>query len=138
MKRPESLSTYFDTVAQDAGPPQRQPRPPGARKPRRWQVVRVSKTYELNAGLPLLVERIAAALEISPASVIDRLLYHALQAFAAGEIDFDRYLLPSRSPRYAWTVDVNPNGLQSAITAYLDDLVGAHGRAPSPSEDKDA
>jgi hypothetical protein len=128
MKRPDSLTTYFDTVTTETGHT-RQPRQPGARKARRWQVNRVSKTYELNAALPPIVERIAAALEISPASVVDRLLYHALQDFAAGAIDFDGYLLPSRSPRYAWTVDVNPNGLQSAITEYLDDLF---------CEDKDA
>lgn len=93
---------------------------PGQRRPTRHQVQRTAVTYELNADLVPLIRQLAAALGVSPAGAVDRLLFHALQEFIAGRVDFEPYLLGSRSPQYTWLVDVPAADLQASLTEYLD------------------
>ena len=76
-------------------------------------------TLRANAELMALARQIAEAQRISPASVVDRLLLEGLERYARGDIDFDDCLQPTIQGRYAWTVEINPNGLQAAITERL-------------------
>jgi hypothetical protein len=97
---------------------------PQQRKRKRRQAKRQSVTWELDASLVAIVRQIADALDISPASATNRLLFDALQRYAAGTIDFDdKYLRPSRAPRYLWVVDINTNGLQNDIDQRLAEVV---------------
>lgn len=102
---------------------QRRMKPTQRQTARRAQQ-RQSVTLELDRELVALVRDVASALEISPAGVVNRLLLDALTRYAAGQIDFDGYLAPSRSPRYAWVVKINPNGLQQAVHKLLTETTG--------------
>lgn len=81
--------------------------------------VRQKVTLRANADLIAIVRQIADNQRISPAGVIDRLLLEGLECYSRGDIDFDGYLQPTSQGRYAWTVQINPNGLQAAITERL-------------------
>lgn len=125
MKRPGSY------VAAVAGEDEESPRStrangtrlhrlPGQRRPTQHQVQRTAVTYELNSDLVPMIRQLAATIGVSPAGAVDRLLYHALQEFVAGKVDFDPYLLGSRSPQYTWLVDVPAADLQASLTEYLE------------------
>lgn len=94
---------------------------PAQRRRASRRVQRQSITLELNAALIPILKELADAIGISTASAVDRLLLDALTRYAAGEIDFEGHLHPSRSPRYAWLVRINPNGLHAAVTQRLAD-----------------
>lgn len=81
--------------------------------------IRQKVTLRANAELIALVRQIAEAQGISPAGVMDRLLLEGLESYARGDIDFDGYLQPTRQGRYAWTVEISPNGLSEAILDLL-------------------
>jgi len=131
MKRPDA---YTASVTDPVGAtPRGRPSPrrlPGHRRPQQRQVQRSSITLELNADLPPLLRQIAEAYGISPAGLADVLLEHALRAFCDDQIDLTPYLLPSRSPRYLWTVDVHTDDLQAAVTDYLRRQTGNEGDQP--------
>ncbi len=98
---------------------QRRAMTPAQRQRAQRQAQRKSVTYEMHADLVAIVREIAEAMAISPAAVVNRLLLDALQRYADGEVDFEDYLRPSRSPRYQWVVEINPNGLRSAVAQRL-------------------
>jgi hypothetical protein len=91
------------------------------RRSARRAAKREGVTWELDRELVAIVRQIAEVLEISPAGVANRMLVDALTRYASGEIDFEDHLSPSRSPRYLWVVEVNPNGLREAISRRLAD-----------------
>ena len=74
----------------------------------------------VNPDLIHLVHQVAEAEGISPAGALDRLLLDGLQRFAEGEIDFDGYRNSAGRGWYAWTVEINPNGLEEAISGILN------------------
>jgi hypothetical protein len=92
---------------------------PAQRQRAQRQARRKSVTYEMHADLVAIVREIADAMEISPAAVVNRLLLDALRRYADGEIDFEDYLEPSRSPRYLWVVKIDPKGLRAAVAQRL-------------------
>ncbi len=92
---------------------------PDQRRRARRRAGRKSVTYEMNADLVVIVREVADAMEISPAAVVNRLLLDALERYAGGEIDFEDYLKPSRSPRYLWIVEIDPKGLRAAVIQRL-------------------
>ena len=74
----------------------------------------------VNPDLIQLVHQVAETEGISPAGALDRLLLEGLQRYAEGEIDFDGYLNSASRGRYAWTVEINPNGLHEAISEMVN------------------
>lgn len=87
---------------------------------RNKQAKRKKVNWEVDADVATVVQQIAEALEISPAAAATRLIFDGLERYAAGEIDFEGYLQPSRSPRYRWVVEVNAGDrLESAIADRL-------------------
>jgi hypothetical protein len=76
-------------------------------------------TLRLNPELIDLVRQVAQEEKISPSSVIDRLLLEGLQRYAQDALDFDGFLQPTTQGRYAWTVEIDPNGLRKAIAQKL-------------------
>lgn len=86
----------------------------GRSSPRRQQV-----NLELDVVVVELLRQIADAFELSPAAACNRLLADALERFGQGEIGFEGYLEPSRSPRYKWVVEVNLNGARQAVEKRL-------------------
>ena len=77
----------------------------------------VKVTFEMPEELKALLELVAEAHGISNAGALTRLLYDALQRYASGDIDFDGYLQPSRSPRYKWVVRIDVDELLREIVA---------------------
>ena len=78
-------------------------------------IERKKVTVRLNTEVVDLVRQVARDLGISPASVIDRFLLEGLERYAQDALEFDDYLQPTSQGRYAWTVEVNPNGLREAL-----------------------
>ena len=72
-------------------------------------------TLEVHPELIELARRIGQELGISTAAAVSRLLLAGLEAYAAGEADFDGYLQPAAQGRYRWTVEIEPNGLGGRI-----------------------
>jgi hypothetical protein len=131
VKRPDTYTAAItDPVrATPRGRPSAR-RLPGHRRPHQRQVQRTSITLELNADLPPLLRQIAEAYGISPAGLADVLLAHSLHAFCDDQIDLSPVLLPSRSPRYLWTVDVHTDDLHILVTDYLRRQTGNEGDQP--------
>ena len=97
---------------------------PAQRARAQHKASQIGVNYLMNADLVNIVRDLADALGISPASAVNRLLLDALQRYAAGDITFDDYLQPSRSPRYQWTVEINPNGLAAAVAKQAENTNG--------------
>ena len=93
---------------------------PGKRKTAKRAARRKAVTWELDRGVVGIVQEVAGALGISPAGVVNRLLVDGLERLAAGEVDFEGCLVPSRSPQYLWVVEVGVNGLGEAVRRRLD------------------
>jgi hypothetical protein len=90
-------------------------------------MTRQTVTWEPNAELVAIVRHMGQALGISAAGVVDRLLLEGLQRYAAGEIDFEGYLRPSRGPRYLWVVEVPTDGLQERVCRHLAEMLPGDG-----------
>ena len=88
---------------------------------------RQTVTWEPNAELVAIVRRMGQVLGISAAGIVDRLLLEGLQRYAAGKIDFEGYLRPSRGPRYLWVVEVPADGLQETVGQRLAEILPGDG-----------
>lgn len=64
-------------------------------------------TLELHPSVVQALRAVAEGLGISPASVCNWLLGHALLQYAAGDLDMSDALLPSNSPRWAAVMDMD-------------------------------
>jgi hypothetical protein len=78
----------------------------GQRRRARRDEARSKATYDLPEELIAAVAARAAREDCSVSGLAGLLMAHGLAALRRGEIDVDRYLQPSRSPRFAWVVDV--------------------------------
>ena len=88
---------------------------PKQRERAKRKAKRKKVTYEIDPILVDLIQQVADPLQVSASSVTNRFLFDALKRYAVGEIDFDGYLIPSRGPRYEWTVMLNTTGLRDAV-----------------------
>lgn len=78
---------------------------------------RTSITLELNAELAAILRHTADDLGLSPASLADILLNHALLHLA--DIDLHSQIRESRSPRYLYVSAVSLNGLAAHVAQAL-------------------
>ena len=97
---------------------------PKQRRATNHQVQRTSVTLELNSDLVPLIRMLAAALHISPAGIVDRLMHEGLTQYLddPDRVDFAEHLKPSRSPAYQWVVDIDFEPLRQTLVEALDSL----------------
>ena len=115
-RKPVVLDPAVNTILGESTQRQQQRTMTAAQRQRaQRQATSKGVNYLMNIELADIIRRLADSLGISPASAVNRLLLDALQRYAAGELTFDEYLQPSRSSRYQWIIEINPNGLSTAV-----------------------
>ena len=92
---------------------------PAEREQAQKDAQRKKVTYELDTTVVELIGQIAKAIGTSQAGVVNLFLAQALRDYADGELDFKDCLVPSRSPRFQWLVQIRVNGLRDAVTARI-------------------
>lgn len=120
MERPASYTAAVAEAAEAATGSQAPLRLPTLRRATGHQVARTPVTLELNADLVPLIRRLAEALHVSPASVVDLLAYEGLRRYLAGHVDVDEHLRSSRSPAYWYVIDIDFEPLRQALATALD------------------